>query len=87
VGPLSSLLFLEEPATSFYPEPFESNGSGVLAEVVDGIGNMGSGCYQCCNFWSWNYFPQLPNTRIFRVSASRLKEFYCINMAVPVCPY
>jgi len=30
------------------------------------------------NYWTWDYFPQLPGIRTSEVSASGLKEFNCI---------
>jgi hypothetical protein len=31
------------------------------------------------NYWTWDYFPQLPSIRTSEVSASGLKDFDCIQ--------
>jgi len=31
------------------------------------------------NYWTWDYFPQLPGIRTSEVSASGLKDFDCIQ--------
>jgi len=64
--------------------------SGVaIVEEAAGVGDKGSANTTMVsvetlmeafpsNYWTWDYFPQLPGIRTSEVSASGLKEFDCI---------
>jgi hypothetical protein len=64
--------------------------SGVaIVEEAAGVGDKGSANNTMVsvetlmeafpiNYWTWDYFPQLPGIRTSEVSASGLKEFDCM---------